>query len=997
MGSPCLNPLGYNPALMRRLLATAALVCVAALLSHPSAASTLLSRYTVTSWSARDGLPAGTVWALAQDGNGFLWLGSDAGLLRFDGSRFSTWDSLDGAPLPGSAVRALLARADGSLWVGFDEPGGISRIQGRTVRSFGEADGLPGGQVRMLVEDAGGTVWAGTSRGLFRFVDERWQAVTAGLPAESRGVYSGYTTRRGTLLVGTDDGVYGHVGESDHFEPVAIFGRVDNGVRGITEDHAGRIVSTDATTGFRQVPAAQAQRDLERGRGLRIVADRQGSVWVATGGHGVWKVAFDASGQATIEKTSAVTGLVPEGAFSLLEDRDGNIWAGTSDGITRFTTQRVETFTDFGVAAAIDSTADGRVWVATFDGLNEFARRRGEWQMTRQHLPGQRVRSLHTDGLQRVWVATDHLLARFEPGRATPTIVRTSAAPREIESMVADDAGRLWIFEARGVWLRVEVDGRVVPVPTPAALQGQLVRLARIDRQGRIWLTFLDGGGAIVSADGGVRIFGPADGASAGPYRAFLEGADGVVWLGGRYGLTRHAGDRFTTVSSTSGFPVDYVKAVQADAQGTLWLGTSVGIVRVAPAEYEKALAGQPVQWSYHTLDKQDGVAGTPRQLSDRSAGRDAEGGLWFVTGGGVTRVDPRHVLDAPTPVRAQVVGVTVDGRSSTPSRLSQLAAGSSKIEIDYSALNLTAPHRTRFRYRLDGFDREWVYAEFRHTAFYTNLPPGEYRFRVAASETGSSWTETGDSWRFAIQPRFYQTRWLPVLVAVACGLPIWGLWHLRARRMREQFAILLRERMRLSREIHDTLLQSMVGVALQCDVLASAAESVPLRGRLTQLRKRVEEYIDECRQSIWDLRSPVFDQRDLLSALKWSGERATAGSGVEFVVTGTVPLVRPSPRVEQQLLRIAQEAIANAVRHAGASSIHLHLDHADAAITLRVRDNGRGFDANARVLDANGHCGLASMKERAREVNGRLDIRSAPGRGVEITAVVPATPVHAS
>jgi signal transduction histidine kinase/ligand-binding sensor domain-containing protein len=989
------EPLRYNPGAMRRLLALAALVCAAAFSPLPAGASTTLSRYTPTSWSYRDGVPAGTVWALAQDREGFLWLGCDTGLLRFDGSRFSTWDALGGAALPITAARALLAQADGSLWVGFDDPGGVSRIRGRDVRTFGEADGLPRGQVRMLLEDRSGTLWAGTSGGLFRFDGSRWYPVTAGLPSDSRGIFSGYTTKAGSLVVGTDDGVYRQVQSETRFEPLEVFGRVDGGVRGITEDRLGRIVTTDVTSGFRRVRMGAASLMAERGRGLRILTDREGSVWVATGGHGIWKVTLADGTAAAIEKTSAVSGLVSEGAFSLLEDRDGNIWAGTSDGITRFTRQDVDTFTDLGVAAAIESTPDGRIWAATFDGLNEFTRQGAEWRITRQQFPGRRVRALHTDNGGRVWAATDQVVARFEPGARLPTIVLSSPAPLEIESMASDRSGRVWLFDTRRGWLSTDGHGRIVPVETPEPLRGRTVMLARFDSTGRLWLALREGGIALVATGEPVRLFGAADGLTAGSYRAFHEDDSGVIWWGGRYGLSRYAGGTFTTVSPSAGFPVDYVKGVQQDEQGMLWLGTSVGIVRISTAEYDKALSGQTAQWVYRTLDKQDGVAGTPRQLSDRSAGHDVGGGLWFVTGSGITRVDPARFRREPTQVQAQVVGVTVDGQSGAPSTLARLAAGSSKIEIDYSALNLTVPHRTRFRYRLDGFDREWVYADFRRTAFYTNLPPGEYQFQVAASETGSSWSEAGDVWRFSIRPHFYQTRWLPALIVAALALPTWGLWRLRAARMREQFAILLRERMRLSREIHDTLLQSMVGVALQCDVLAAEAESQPFKRRLTLLRKRVEEYIDECRQSIWDLRSPVLDHSDLLSALKVSGERATAGSDIQLVISGTMPAGRPSPRVEQQLLRIAQEAMTNAVRHAGASWIHLHLDQTDAAITLRVVDNGRGFDAAARVREAGGHCGLAAMTERAREVNGRLDIRSTPGSGAEVTAVVPFS-VHA-
>jgi len=979
---------------MRRLLALVTAFGVAAMCPAPSAASTPLSGFTVTSWSQRDGLPAGTIWALAQDAQGFLWIGCDSGVLRFDGSQFRSWESLGGPALPGSPARAILAHSDGSLWVGFDDPGGISRIREQDVRTFSRDEGLPPGQVRMLVEDPRGMVWAGTSQGLFRFDGARWHGVS-GLPARTGGIYSGYITRAGLLVVGTDDGVYRKVPGEDRIEALQVFGRVDNGIRGITEDRHGQILATDMTAGFRVVSSASPPPP-ERGRGLRVITAHDGSVWVATGGHGVWRVTGDTRhGLPAIESAHTGTGLVTEGAFSLFEDRDGNIWAGTGNGLMRFTRQAVEAFTDSGVSAAIATTPDGRVLVATFEGLNEFARQRAGWTMTRQHFRGRRVRAVHATADGQVFAATDSVVARLDRGRAEPVPLWSSDQAFEIASMVTDANGRLWVFDARRGWFGIDRAGRVAPIPIPEGLRGEVVLLARFDRSQRLWLTLREGGLAIVDTSGTVRRVGPADGASVGPYRAFLEDSEGVVWLGGRHGLTRYRQSRFTSVSASSGFPADFVKAITEDTLGQLWLGTNLGIVRVSRDEYEKASSQRPEQWTYHILDKQDGVAGTPRLLSDRSGDRDADGGLWFVTGSGVTRVDPAHYRREPTRFAAQIVGVRVDGRAATPEALADLEAGVSKLEIDYSALNLTSPHRTRFRYRLDGFDREWVYADFRRTAFYTNLAPGDYRFQVAASESGSAWNGVGDTWTFSIRPHIYQTRWFPAAVLLSLALPIWGLWRLRAARMRAQFAMLLRERMRLSREIHDTLLQSMVGVALQCDVLAATAEHPSSRQRLTQLRRRVEEYIDECRQSIWDLRSPVLDQRDLLSALRWSGDRVTAGTAVELTVTGTSPATRPSPRVEQQLLRIAQEAVANAVRHASASRIQLHLEHSGSDLTLRIVDDGRGFEPDLRPREDSGHCGLSNMRERAREVNGRLDIRSAPGAGTEVTATVPFT-VHA-
>lgn len=950
----------------------------------------VLADYTIASWSQRDGLPAGTVWALAQDQQGYLWIGSDAGLLRFDGSRFTPLEALLPSSLPPVAVRALSAGKNGDLWIGLDEPGGVARLQNGHLRLYGQSDGLPSGQVRVLIEDQQGVIWAGTSSGLFRLDGERWQAWPAGRGLEAGAVYGAHLTRNGDLLVGTDDRVYRRRRDADVFEALAEFGHVDGGVRGIVEDQHGRFFATDVTSGFRPLSNRFGHGSAERGRGVQMLEDRQGSLWVATGGQGVWRITVPRSGTPVVAKATVLTGLLAEGAFSLLEDRDGNIWAGTTDGLNRLTRHAVQSFTDIGIAAGVASTPDGSVWVATFDGLIEFTRRDGRWQIARRYLPGFRIRAIHADHDGRVWVATNESVASFSPGSRAYVPFTTLDQSWEVDSITSDGSGRVWLADVRRGLVCVERDQKAAPFVLPAAVRDRTVRLTYADRQGRIWLTFEGGSVAVVEPNGHMKVFGPREGASAGEYRAIYESRAGVVWLGGLTGLTRYADGRFATASRTTGFPSDYVKAVVEDEQGALWLGTSAGLVRTSVDEFDKALSGHPSQSSFLLLDRLDGVAGTPRLLGDRSAARDYDSDhLWFITGRGVTVVDPLQLKTPRTTTPVEVAGVTVDGQRAAPDAFSALKAGANKLEIEYSALNLSAPHKTRFRYRLDGFDTDWVDAGVRRTAFYTNLPPGSYQFRVAASTNGLEWNESRNPWRFSIEPQLYRTPWFLLLVVAAAALAAWAAWQVRLRHMRYQFSLLLGERTRLSREIHDTVLQGMVGVALQCDVLAASSESASMRRDLTRLRRRVEDYIRECRRSIMDLRSPSPEHPDLLTALRQVGAQA-AGEAVAFDMRIAGTPRRCPPDVEQQLLRIAQEASSNAVRHAGANRLLMRVAYHDAAISLSVIDDGRGFKPDSPAHQEHGHCGLVTMAERAHEVGGELHIRSGEGRGTEIEAVVP-------
>ncbi len=315
--------------------------------------------------------------------------------------------------------------------------------------------------------------------------------------------------------------------------------------------------------------------------------------------------------------------------------------------------------------------------------------------------------------------------------------------------------------------------------------------------------------------------------------------------------------------------------------------------------------------------------------------------------------------------------------RSRLP-RACTLPARSSRLQIDYTEVNLTSPLRTNFRYKLEGFDADWITAGTRRQAYYTNLPPRPYRFVVVARNSeGMPLSET--AWEFAIAPMFYQTRWFSAAIVALVAFAGWGAWRLRLRQVRREFSLLLHERTRLSREIHDTLLQSLVGIALQFDALAGELPAAAGRTRehLVRMRKQVEEHIREARHSIWNLRSPTLRRRDLGTALRAFAEQATesAGIAVDVEVNGTPP--RRVPRVEEQLLRIGQEAISNAVRHSGASRIQVRLDYRPDDVVLSVADDGRGFDLARTESEPNGHYGLITMKERAAEIGGTLSIES--------------------
>jgi len=462
------------------------------------------------------------------------------------------------------------------------------------------------------------------------------------------------------------------------------------------------------------------------------------------------------------------------------------------------------------------------------------------------------------------------------------------------------------------------------------------------------------------------------------------------VWVGGVDSLAWFSGNTRRIVTQADGFPVDFVKGLGEDPAGDIWIAGDAAIVKIPRNEFDQVgRISSPYTVRYARYDAADG-AGVPRLLGDRSVTKGPDGVLWFITGNGITGIDSRLPAFADTSApNASVLGALADGRQLDATNGARFPARTRAVQIDYTALNIDTPHRTRFRYRLRGFDEEWQDAGSRMTAFYTNLPPGTYEFDVMASNRINDWDGPMTSWTFYVDPAFYQTSWFPAAFAGLIAVAAWGIWRLRLAQVKRQFNIVLGERVRLSREIHDTLLQSLVGVAVQCEVLAKDVERHPgsARDTLIRLRRQVEGHIREFRQAISDLRA---ERDDFISAIRAAGETAERMSGAQFdlVVRG-----RPRPsteEVERQLIKIAREAVSNAARHARASRILVEVGYDERTLKLAVRDDGRGFDPEHSVRTHEGHCGLTSMRERAAEIGARLSISSAFGQGTEIEAIVP-------
>lgn len=952
-------------------------------------------RFVMTSWTEQNGLPSNQVEALAQTPDGYLWVGTQGGLMRFDGVRFVRVDASDGPRLPTLGVSALHVGHNGNLWVGFGGSGGISRIDGDRIVNYEAASGSTRGRVLAIADSTDGTVWAGGVDGLFRLRQNRWERVHAQDGFSGHTVVSLYEDRHGNLWLGADAGLFLRRAGSQRFE---LYSAQLARANGISEAPSGLLlVSTPA--GVYTTSGVDAGFRLTWPEGgenyFRLRHDGHGNLWVATLGGGLLRVSPRAVGRAAAATRFTIqTGLIGDLVWSVLDDREGNIWVGTQNGLTRLTPSRVLSMISPGpsrIVRAVEATRDGAIWAATPAGLIRYLRDDEEWHEERVSPKVLDVTALHTDRHGTLWVATVNGLYRYQQDRLTAVPVLGGMQPRWPVAITTDHQGGLWILARNGRLLLWRA-GELSPVDRQGVHERSALGLYT-DSRGNVWVGFA--GAIVVFRDGNVDRPVEMATANGAQVDTFLEGQTGVMWLGSAESLSRFDDGRLTTLAlERAGFSGSHLTGILDDGDGNLWLGVRAGIVRLTLDEFDRGVAGGPDTVRYQLLDTSDGLNGSPGSIGRPSAVRAADGTLAFITGHSVSMVSPHLVDGRQPPPAVRIERVVADERSFSLAGDLHLPPRTNRIQIDYTALTLVASERVRFRYWLEGFDNAWIDAGHSRQAVYTNLPPGSYRFHVAARNKEGLWSESSATSRgFMVQPAFYQTPWFIGGWLVMTGVGLWGAWLLRVRHLRNGFALVLAERARVAREIHDTLLQTLVGLTLKVDAVEgqidSETEVTTMKHQLATVRRQLQRSIRETRESIRDLRCPELERRTLADALREAGE-VICGGRLAFELTADGQPVRYPKTVEEQILRIAQECLTNVVRHADARLVSVTLRYASSGITLRVADDGRGFNVG-EPAGAPDHWGVLTMGERTAQFGGQLDIRSRPGEGTVIEVSVPA------
>lgn len=981
-------------------------------------------------WQTEQGLPQNSVQAVLQTRDGYLWIGTREGLARFDGVRFTVFDQRNTPELPHNQIRALFEDRAGQLWI--STPGGLAQYRDGRFTAFTTRDGLSSSNVWSVDEDRSGNLWVATVNGLNRWRDGKFTSFTTGEGLAHNSIECLLEDREGTLWVGTAAGLSRFSdGRFTAFSKQR--GEPEGAIRTLFQDQQGRlwIGTPNGLMAFTdgKFQAYTTRDGLAHNSILAIAQDRAGRLWVGTSGGlnllrggrflaytvkdglpgsqvelmlaardgGLWVGTSGGLAYFRDDKLSAFTareGLSSNLILSLLEDREGNLWVGTEAGglnllkEKKFTTWTVREGLSANLVRSVYEDRTGRLWAGTQAGLDRL--QNGRWSRAAiEALPGDNVQTICDDRAGSLWVGTPRGLYRLRQGTLTHYTVRDGLSDDYVRSLYEDRAGALWIGTRRGL-TRLR-DGKFTTWTVLDGLPNDLVGAICESRDGSLWIGTL--GGLSRFRNGEFTSYTTTAGLSSDVVIALYEDADGALWIGTHGGgLNRFRDGRFAPYTMQDGLPDDVIYHILEDADGYLWMSCNRGIMRVSRLELEARRPGETRPLNCAVYGPADGLETSECSGGGHPAGwKTRDGRLWFATVKGVAMIDPAHLPFNQQPPPVAIEQVTADDEAFKTITPINWPPGRFRFEFSYTALSFIAPQKVAFRYKLEGYDRDWVEAGSRRVASYTGIPAGAYRFRVLACNNDGVWNETGAAFDFYLRPHFYETWWFYGLCLLSLALAVWWWYRARVRRLEHEFAAVLDERTRLAREIHDTLAQGFAGISVQLELVARLLERTPHRAKthLDQARRLARDSLAEARRSVWNLRSQALEGADLPAALADIARRLVAGTPVQAHVQVSGAYRQPGRAIEDNLLRIGQEAINNALRHAQASRLDLALRFEPDKLCFSVRDDGRGFIYQPDQ-DGHGHFGLVGMRERAERIGGRFTISSRPQQGTEIMVEVP-------
>ena len=977
------------------------------MLSAPAARaldpSRLISQYGHTMWTLQNGGLPGTPTAMAQTVDGYLWVGTRNGLVRFDGVRFVPFTPPPGEELRSSRILSLRGSRDGSLWIGTRS--GLHRWYRGRLTAYVDAPA----SIMTILEDDNGKVWF-TRSSLPADNKHGVLCEVAGDRSQCHITPDGASIRLAKDLKRDNQGNLWTVSDA------TLVRYRDGNVRfwlpaGLKDPNLIDVVQSvaPARDGSVWVGAMQPSRGLGLlrlegdelgsfvapeldGRKLSVGSlwiDREHMLWIGTQDEGVYR--WHAG---KVSRFGRADGLSSDTVQNIFEDREGTMWILTTQGIDAFRDLRVASVSSreglsADLANAVLAASDGTVWINAWHSLDAWRDGKVTSLKAGSGLPGEEVTAMLQERAGTLWIGIDRDLTVFEGGKFKPVRTADGKPLGSLTSIAQDVTGDLWVVTHTPLMLRRIRDRKVIeqiPRSDVPFIHGVIVA----DPTDGIWLPLTDGklgryrSGQLESFD--IR---SEPGFAVTSLVAF---ADGTIMASSARGLASLREGKVQLMTAENRLPCREIHTLLKDRDEGLWLYASCGVIFVANDQLQEWWEDPHAKLSFRVLDTLDGAQPARGNFFPK-ASLGPDGRLWFANAGVVQMVDPQRLGTNPLPPPVQIEHVVADRTSFAVEEKVHLPPNTRDLQVDYTGLSFVIPQKTRFRYRLVGYDTDWQDVGTRRQAFYTDLPPRDYVFQVTASNDDGVWNEAGAAVSIVIPPTFTQTRAFLALCAIAALVLLWGAYAVRIRqvtaRERSRLQERLSERERIARELHDTLLQGMQGLILKVHAAANTHEAS--RQALNEALDRADALLAEGRDRVKDLRTSttalVSLRQRLLEAVGLVSEEGRAK--LRLIEEGTPRDLYPS--VREEVVSITSEAMTNALRHAAAATIEIEVSYERRCLRINVRDDGRGMEASIVQGGREGHFGFIGMQERTKRIRGQLNIWSRPGAGTEVSLTVPA------
>ena len=974
-----------------RHLSTAG-ACFALVLAGASTARALdpnkkLTQYVHRTWQTPEGLSQTSVYSVTQTREGYLWIGTQSGVLRFDGVEFTPVRALQSNSLGDVWARSMMEDGGGRLWI-LTNDFQLIRITGSKVKVFSEEDGLPTQYFSCLVRGSGDDIWACTPTGLVRFQGDKFEVHEA--PAQiGRRPDTGCRASDGKIWIAGGDLLT--TWDGSQFSKVVLKSPGNQEMRALLCTTDDVWIGTGKglvryTAGVEKLYTAKD--GLADDPILCLAPGRDGAVWVGT------RSGFSRVRKGLIETYSYRDGLSQNTVYWLYEDREGSLWVATKNGLNQFLDGAA---TRYSSAEGLPSNNPGPVfqdrqgtlWAGSLDG--GLSRLSGNGFTPLRAFARQPVSVLAEDSGGNLWAGTNAGAFRLQDGKVREIFTTEQGLPADrIRCMFRDRAGKLWVGTDKGP--AVFENGRFVQIP---ALQKELsVPISAIGEtpEGAMLLAvaresvYRYAGGSVTKVEQIPRVLTPVQ-----DINAIYTDPAGVVWMGmNGPGLAILRDGKLIRIRVKDGLFDGEIYGFVLDAQDRLWMACGKGFFWVDRKELLKFADGKITKFAstpYSPLDGLRTIQGTPGVQP--GGVRATDGRLWFSATGWLLAFAPRLGTRPGTIPPVAIENVIIDGESADPADVRTLGPGRSNVEFEYAALTYINPQRVTYSYMLEGYDRGWTNAGPRRQAFYTNLPPGKFRFHVVACGAFVNCNETGSTFYFEVAPFFYQRVWFLPLCLGVIALLVWLVYQFRVEQLRSRFALILAERSRIARELHDTLIQGFSGITMQLHAFADRLGAPEDRQELGEIINDAGICLQETRRSVAGLRGGTGSSAGLSTAVADAARQLVQEHDIKLKLNLDDRRQELPAEVKYNLLCIVQEAVTNSIKHADASTIEVALTCSANDLRLSVRDDGQGMssgDGNGRA----GHYGIIGMKERASQIGAELEVTSTPGRGTKVSVRMP-------